>query len=61
MNELPSKDKVVIDLYYFQNMSVKEIAHILGYSQSWVKIHLFRGRKQVAKLLRERGYKDEII
>ncbi|HFI0256428.1 TPA: RNA polymerase sigma factor [Streptococcus suis] len=42
---LPEKYQQVIDLYYFQNMSVKEIAHILGHSQSWVKIHLFRGRK----------------
>jgi len=45
----------------FQNMSVKEIGHILGYSQSWVKIHLFRARKQVAKLLKERGYEDDIF
>ncbi|WP_312251780.1 sigma-70 family RNA polymerase sigma factor [Streptococcus parasuis] len=61
VNELPSQDKVVIDLYYFQNMSVKGIGHILGYSQSWVKIHLFRARKQVAKFLKERGYEDDIF
>lgn len=56
---LPEKYQQVIDLYYFQNMSVKEIAHILGHSQSWVKIHLFRGRKQMARLLKEKGYEDE--
>lgn len=55
------KTRLWIDLYYFQNMSVKEIGRILGYSQSWVKIHLFRARKQVAKLLKERGYEDEIF
>ncbi|MFM0611969.1 RNA polymerase sigma factor [Streptococcus suis] len=53
---LPSK---VIDLYYFQDMSIKEIAHILGAGQSWVKISLYRGRKQLRKILEERGYDYE--
>ncbi|HFU4024927.1 TPA: RNA polymerase sigma factor [Streptococcus suis] len=53
---LPSKYQQVIDLYYFQNMSVKEVAAILGRSQSWVKITLYRGRNQLRKLLEERGY-----
>lgn len=57
---LPSKYQQVIDLYYFQDMSIKEIAHILGAGQSWVKISLYRGRKQLRKALEERGdeYED---
>ncbi len=47
--DLPEKYQQVIDLYYFQDMSVKEIAHILGAGQSWVKISLYRGRKLLAK------------
>lgn len=50
--DLPAKYQHVIDLYYFQDMSVKEIAHILGYSQSLVKINLYRGRKLLAKKLK---------
>ncbi|NQJ73684.1 sigma-70 family RNA polymerase sigma factor [Streptococcus suis] len=57
--DLPAKYQHVIDLYYFQDMSVKEIAHILGYSQSLVKINLYRGRKQLRKILEERGYDYE--
>ncbi len=56
---LPSKYQQVIDLYYFQDMSIKEIAHILGAGQSWVKISLYRGRKQLRKMLEERGYDYE--
>lgn len=57
--DLPEKYQQVIDLYYFQDMSVKEIAHILGYSQSLVKINLYRGRKLLAKNLKEKGYEYE--
>ncbi|MCQ8261129.1 sigma-70 family RNA polymerase sigma factor [Streptococcus suis] len=57
--DLPSKYQHIIDLYYFQDMSVKEIAHILGYSQSLVKINLYRGRKLLAKNLKEKGYEYE--
>ncbi|HEM4087216.1 TPA: RNA polymerase sigma factor [Streptococcus suis] len=57
--DLPAKYQHVIDLYYFQDMSVKEIAHILGYSQSLVKINLYRGRKLLAKNLKEKGYEYE--
>ncbi|WP_105209779.1 RNA polymerase sigma factor [Streptococcus suis] len=57
--DLPTKYQHVIDLYYFQDMSVKEIAHILGYSQSLVKINLYRGRKLLAKNLKGKGYEYE--
>ncbi|HEM6560765.1 TPA: sigma-70 family RNA polymerase sigma factor [Streptococcus suis] len=57
--DLPEKYQQVIDLYYFQDMSVKEIAHILGAGQSWVKISLYRGRTQLRKVLEERGYDYE--
>ncbi|HEL2738080.1 TPA: sigma-70 family RNA polymerase sigma factor [Streptococcus suis] len=57
--DLPEKYQQVIDLYYFQDMSVKEVAHILGTGKSWVKIILYRGRKQLRKILEERGYDYE--
>ncbi|HFI0264262.1 TPA: RNA polymerase sigma factor [Streptococcus suis] len=57
--DLLTKYQHVIDLYYFQDMSVKEIAHILGYSQSLVKINLYRGRKLLEKNLKEKGYEHE--
>ncbi|HGF1449571.1 TPA: RNA polymerase sigma factor [Streptococcus suis] len=57
--DLPEKYQQVIDLYYFQGMTVKEVATVLGRSQSWVKITLYRGRKQLRKTLEERGYDYE--
>ncbi|HFU4011502.1 TPA: RNA polymerase sigma factor [Streptococcus suis] len=57
--DLPEKYQQVIDLYYFQGMTVKEVAIVLGRSQSWVKISLYRGRKQLRKTLEERGYDYE--
>lgn len=59
VEELPAKYQMVLDLYYFQELSVKEIAEILGTSQSLVKVNLYRGRKQLAKLLNEKGYHYE--
>ncbi|NQK67032.1 RNA polymerase sigma factor [Streptococcus suis] len=59
VEELPAKFQVVLDLYYFQELSVKEIAEILGMSQSLVKVNLYRGRKQLAKLLNEKEYHYE--
>lgn len=56
---LPDKYRQIIDLYYFQDMTTKEVATVLGKSQSWVKISLYRGRKQLEKLLEERGYSYE--
>lgn len=52
--------QLVIDLFYFQDMSIKEIARILGKSQSSIKINLYRGRKQLGKILKERGYNGDI-
>ncbi|WP_416222651.1 RNA polymerase sigma factor [Streptococcus cuniculi] len=56
---LPTKYQLVIDCYYFQEMTTKEVAQVLGISQSLVKINLYRGRKQLARLLKEKGYDYE--
>lgn len=62
LSELPSQFQTVLDLHYFQGFSVKEISHILGNSQSKVKIDLLRGRNKLKKIIKERGlsYEDLI-
>ena len=62
LSELSSQFQTVLDLYYFQGFSVKEISHILGNSQSKVKIDLMRGRNTLKKIIKERGlsYEDLI-
>jgi len=60
--ELSKPYQLVLDLHYFQGFSVKEISHILGYSQSKVKVDLMRGRNKLKALIKERGlsYEDLI-
>ena len=62
LSELPNHFQTVLDLHYFQGFSVKEISHILGNSQSKVKIDLMRGRNTLKKIIKERGlsYEDLI-
>ena len=45
--ELPVKQKTVIYLHYVEGYQIKEIADILGITQSAVKTRLLRGRKQL--------------
>ena len=45
--ELPVKHKTVIYLHYVEGYPIKEIAEILGISESAVKSRLLRGRKQM--------------
>lgn len=56
LNLLPNKEKILLDLYYFQGFSIAEIAGILGYSQSRVKVSLMRSRKKLKKALEKKGY-----
>ncbi|TCD46798.1 sigma-70 family RNA polymerase sigma factor [Streptococcus sp. X16XC17] len=62
LGELPEKYRLVMDLYYFQDFTVKEMSHILSISQSKVKMDLLRGWNQLKKIIKERGltYEDLI-
>lgn len=48
---LPAHYRAVIELRHFQDLSYAEIAAVLGIPLSDVKSHLFRARKQLARLL----------
>ncbi len=48
---LPEKTRVVIHLYYYEDMSVAEIASATGKSQSAVKTTLHRGRQRLKEIL----------
>ncbi|MGT2666931.1 RNA polymerase sigma factor [Streptococcus rifensis] len=58
MQSLKQGQRFALELYYFQGFNVKEIAHILGISQSKVKIDLMRGRQNLKKQLEKEGYED---
>ena len=54
IDELPEDDTVVITLHYFEELSLKEIAEIIGVEANTVKVRLFRSRKRLAQLLKSR-------
>ena len=50
---LPQKYRVVIHLFYYEELSIEEISNILGRKASTVRTQLTRARKQLSKLLKE--------
>jgi RNA polymerase sigma-70 factor (ECF subfamily) len=51
LNSLSPEDKIVMELMYFQEYSVKETASLLQWSVAKVKMRSFRARKKLQKLL----------
>lgn len=49
--KLPEEQKEVLLLYYFQELKIKEIAAILGQTQSNVKYRLQAAKKQLKEIL----------
>ncbi|MCI8560595.1 MAG: RNA polymerase sigma factor [Dorea sp.] len=56
--KLKADDRQAVVLYYYQEMSVKEIAKITGKTQSAVMQRLNRARKRLKKILMEDGYDE---
>ena len=57
--KLSPKYKEVILLYYYQELSVKEIAMIIGKSENTTIQRLSRARGKMKKILTEAGYDRE--
>ena len=51
MKQLAPKDNVVLTLYYFDELSIEEIAKVIGETTNNVKVKLHRSRKRLATLL----------
>lgn len=45
--------KEVITLFYFEDLSIKDIAIVVGKSEAVIKVSLFRGREALKKILRD--------
>ena len=56
--QLPKKQSTVIHLFYYEDLSVKEIAATLRIKESSVKTRLCRGRMKLKELLGEE-WRDE--
>lgn len=59
IKQLPEDECELIRLTYFEEMSVKDAAKLLGRTENAVSAKLYRIRKKLAELLTERGYGNE--
>jgi RNA polymerase sigma factor (sigma-70 family) len=57
---LPSDDSFLLTLYYFEEQTLDEIANVVGLTSNNVKVKLFRSRKKLTSILKER-LEPEII
>ena len=48
---LPKKERMVVHLFYYEDMQINDIAQALGCSSSVVKTRLFRARKSLKNVL----------
>jgi RNA polymerase sigma-70 factor (ECF subfamily) len=54
LNTLSPEDKIVLELIYFQELSGKEAAELLGWSVPKVKMRSLRARRKLRKLLKKK-------
>lgn len=52
---LPEEQRLAVTLYYYDGLSIREIAQVLGAPQGTVKSRLSRGRDKLRERLREEG------
>ena len=57
---LPYDDSFLLTMYYFEEQSLDEIASIVGLTANNVKVKLFRSRKKLTQILKNR-LEPEII
>jgi RNA polymerase sigma factor (sigma-70 family) len=48
LNHLHDEDKMIVSMYYLEEMNIKEVCKITGLSESNIKIKLYRARKEMA-------------
>ena len=51
---LPSNDVALLTLFYFEELSLEEIAKIVDLTANNVKVKLYRSRKKLASIVRDR-------
>ena len=53
LNQLPPKHREIINLVYYQEMSVGEVAEIVGVPRNTVKTRMFYARKNISRLMEQ--------
>jgi len=58
--KLPETEKIIVTLYYFEELPIKEIAEIVGITPQNVKIKLHRSRKKLYDELKDKVGQEKI-
>jgi RNA polymerase sigma-70 factor, ECF subfamily len=56
LTQLSPAHREVIDLVYYHEKSIAEVAEIIGAPENTVKTRMFHARKRIAALLDARGF-----
>lgn len=59
IEKLPSNWQTVLNLYYFNSFTYKEISKITGFPMGTIKTYLYRAKNKLSKLLKK--YEKELI
>jgi RNA polymerase sigma-70 factor (ECF subfamily) len=55
LTKLSAEHREIVDLVYYHEKSVEEVAKIVGIPEATVKTRMFYARKKLSELLKERG------
>jgi RNA polymerase sigma-70 factor (ECF subfamily) len=55
LSALSAEHREIVDLVYYHDKSVEEVAQIVGIPEATVKTRMFYARKKLAELLKQRG------
>ncbi|MFT4644917.1 MAG: RNA polymerase sigma factor (sigma-70 family) [bacterium] len=53
MNRLPEDERIIIHLFYFEELSLKEIIDVVSMSEGNLKVKLYRARKKLFTIFKE--------
>lgn len=61
LRELNAKDRMLLHLYYYEELSVREIAGLLKRKESTVRTQLTRARRKLAQIMKGEEYDENGI
>lgn len=61
LEKLDKKDRTLLHLFYYEELSAKEMANILGRKESTVRTQLTRARRKLAEIMKGDAYVSEGI
>lgn len=61
LRQLPQKDRTLLHLFYYEELSTREMAGILKRKESTVRTQLTRARRKLAEIMKGEAYVSEGI